>query len=401
MALNDRFRIDELLKKGSKAIKRDYSDGIVVRKKDGKEVNPTSKKIEKPFGEEPIRGKQKNPKIKTDLLEPQEEQNVEQTSFSGETASSLERPYYTESELEKALDIKVDELINKPRESRGQFVRLDKLIEQKEINQNLSQQIKDLTQERDAALNQISTLQTQIDQLIADVAAKTEEVLQRDREFRELQARYQVLLSDFQSSVLKGTKEGIERVSLTAQVRGLGAQKETLASQLTTQKDIVKNLTENIKTLNQQMKNQAQIATQQIEAANQQVKAAQSTASSSANSKKKKIICTELYEQGFMPQFIYEMDDKFGDIVLEHKPEVMYGYWIWATPIVNGLKRNKTFAKFVYNYFVKDWSEYMAYEMGVLPTENRRGRKLHKFGEKFSILIYKLFPNQLKKLSWL
>src|SRR5210317_1304151 len=292
MALNDRFRIDELLKKGSKAIKRDYSDGIVVRKKDGKEVNPTSKKIEKPFGEEPIRCKQKNPKIKTDLLEPQEEQNVEQTSFSGETASSLERPYYTESELEKALDIKVDELINKPRESRGQFVRLDKLIEQKEINQNLSQQIKDLTQERDAALNQISTLQTQIDQLIADVAAKTEEVLQRDREFRELQARYQVLLSDFQSSVLKGTKEGIERVSLTAQVRGLGAQKETLASQLTTQKDIVKNLTENIKTLNQQMKNQAQIATQQIEAANQQVEAAQATASASANSKKKKIIWT-------------------------------------------------------------------------------------------------------------
>ena len=50
------------------------------------------------------------------------------------------------------------------------------------------------------------------------------------------------LLDNFQQSIIKGTKEGIERVSLTAQVRGLQAQKATLKSLLDVQKDLVKTL---------------------------------------------------------------------------------------------------------------------------------------------------------------
>ena len=47
MSLQDRFRIDELVKKGSKAIKADDSKGIVVRKVDGNEVRPFSSKKDK------------------------------------------------------------------------------------------------------------------------------------------------------------------------------------------------------------------------------------------------------------------------------------------------------------------------------------------------------------------
>jgi hypothetical protein len=50
------------------------------------------------------------------------------------------------------------------------------------------------------------------------------------------------LLDNFQQAVIKGTKEGIERVSLTAQVRGLQAQKVTLKQLLDAQKDLVKTL---------------------------------------------------------------------------------------------------------------------------------------------------------------
>ena len=58
--------------------------------------------------------------------------------------------------------------------------------------------------------------------------------------------RFTKLLSDFQQAIIKGTKEGIERVSLTAQVQGLQAQKATLKSLLEVQKDIVAQLTSQV-----------------------------------------------------------------------------------------------------------------------------------------------------------
>ena len=40
MALKDKFRIDELVKKGSTAVRRDTKGQILVNKIDGKEVRP-------------------------------------------------------------------------------------------------------------------------------------------------------------------------------------------------------------------------------------------------------------------------------------------------------------------------------------------------------------------------
>ena len=53
MALTDKFRINELVSKGSKFDRRDSKGRIVVaQRKDGKEVGPTLSKETKPFGEE-------------------------------------------------------------------------------------------------------------------------------------------------------------------------------------------------------------------------------------------------------------------------------------------------------------------------------------------------------------
>ena len=77
MALKDKFRIDELVKKGDKGIRREESKKIVVRKKDGKEVKP-SPKLAKPFGEERIKGKLVKDKLKEDLVYRDDEINPNQ-----------------------------------------------------------------------------------------------------------------------------------------------------------------------------------------------------------------------------------------------------------------------------------------------------------------------------------
>ena len=63
MALTDKFRIDELFKKGSKVERRDSSNRILVQRKDGKEVKPKIVKEEKPFGTSVIKSKKQRPKI--------------------------------------------------------------------------------------------------------------------------------------------------------------------------------------------------------------------------------------------------------------------------------------------------------------------------------------------------
>jgi len=390
MSLQDKFRIDELLKKGSKAIEEQSSKGIVVRRLDGKEVKPKSKKVESPFGQEPIRGKQSNPKIKTDLLEPDTITNEEQTSFSGETVSNIERPYYDEEQLKKAVDIAIDELIGEKQEIQGKFIRLEKYEELKKSNRDLSKQLRDVSKERDDALGLVNDLQTQIEDLTNQLIAKTSEVIQRDEQFKELQARYEVLLDDFQSAILKGTREGIERVSLTAQVTGLGAQKETLASQLTTQKDIVENLTENIKTLNGVITANQKVAEEQIRAANQRTIQAQNTATAAANSKKKKIICNELYHQGYLPQHIWDADERWGDKRFVTDPKLVIGYQMWARKVVEFMRRKPQYTPIIY-FLCKPWTEWMAYDLGVLPKNNLRGQFTQWVGRYFSYMVYDLY----------
>jgi hypothetical protein len=129
MSLDERFRIDELLKKGSMAIQRDVADGIVVRRVDNKEVKPVTTQTEKPFGTEPIREVQSEAKLKSDLGTPLVKQNTEQTSFAGETSAYLEKPYYDSEQLEKAKDIKVDELIKPKTEQRDRYIKYVKYQE--------------------------------------------------------------------------------------------------------------------------------------------------------------------------------------------------------------------------------------------------------------------------------
>ena len=231
--------------------------------------------------------------------------------------------------------------------------------------------------------NENLSLQSQIDDLTGRLEAAEERLVAAQLEFDSLLGRYETLLADFQNAVIKGTKEGIERVSLTAQVRGLGAQKETLASQLDSEKEIVKTLQETIRT-------NTQIAKQQIEAANQQVKAAQATASTAANSKKKKIICNELYHQGYLPQHIWDADERWGDKRFVTDPKLVIGYQMWARKVVEFMRRKPQYTPIIY-FLCKPWTEWMAYDLGVLPKNNLRGQFTQWVGRYFSYMVYDLY----------
>ena len=228
MALTDKFRIDELFKKGSKVERRDSAGRISVRRVDGKEVNSQTSKEKKPFGEEVIKSNNKDPKFKSELNDVVTTPNEEQTSFSGESTGYVEKPKYNEEELKKAVDTKVDELIKEKRPKRGPYILKSKYDDLRKKYEDALEQIADLRRQLSEANAEIQRLQGVIQQLEVETDSAKLQQAAAENELQAANQRYITLLSDFQQAITKGTKEAIERVSLEAQVRGLQAQKETL-----------------------------------------------------------------------------------------------------------------------------------------------------------------------------
>ena len=144
----------------------------------------------------------------------------------------LETPKYIESELVKAIDIVVDELISPPPKKSPPAVPLQTYLD---LETAYSASVNEVEDYKDKYFTTLSDL---------DLANQTIELLNQSLDACEIQkavaenqadtinSRYISLLGDFQSAIQKAIQEAIERVSLTAQVRGLQAQKESLKSQL-------------------------------------------------------------------------------------------------------------------------------------------------------------------------
>ena len=113
------------------------------------------------------------------------------------------------------------------------------------------------------------------------------------------------------------------------------------------------------------------------------------------------VICTELYRQGFMSEEIRSADQKYGEIILSSRPEVMEGYHFWALPIVEIMKKSRAFTSIVW-LVAKPWSEQMAYEMGYLKRGNVFGKILMEVGILFSGLVGKalLWKRSREKKNW-
>ena len=211
MAIDNQFRINELMVSGSRAIiSKDSISGthtfvqgskqIVLGKSEGGDAPYTHIKGER----------------------------------DGEIFGRVEKPKYDEEQLKKAIDVDVDELISPPPKPKPDVVprKLYEDLRKQYRNQvSLNSELQSIITELRA---DIASLQAEIEALRIQVDVAKQQQAAAENQAQITNEKYQGLLQDFSSAIIKGTREGIERVSLTAQVEGLQAQKESLRQLLAT-----------------------------------------------------------------------------------------------------------------------------------------------------------------------
>ena len=160
----------------------------------------------------------------------------------GELTNYIEKPKYDEEQLKKAVDTEIDELILPPLPPDPEVVPkevYDDLLEK--YNQAIADlgkannRIRELEAQVASLQGQVQALQTQLD------AARVAQAI-AENQAQQTNIKYADLLSKFSTAIIKSTKEGIQRVSLNAQVEGLTAQKDTLREQIVQLRQIVASL---------------------------------------------------------------------------------------------------------------------------------------------------------------
>jgi hypothetical protein len=226
MAIDNQFRIDELISKGSRAIvSKDEVTGNHTFTVGSKEI------VNTPY-----------PHIKGER--------------DGELTGRIEKPKYNEEELVKAVDTVVDELILPPKKEQPDVVP-----------KQLYDDLRRLYDERGVRINELEAKVLELESIIAELRALIESLqieldaakLQQtvaENQSQQINEQYVALLQDFSQAVIKSTKEGIERVSLKAQTEGLIAQKESLRNQIQALNNIVKALQGQIAVQQQQIEAQ-------------------------------------------------------------------------------------------------------------------------------------------------
>lgn len=118
-----------------------------------------------------------------------------------------------------------------------------------------------------------------------------------------------------------------------------------------------------------------------------------------------KIICTKLYELGYLPREIYELDQEFGKLLVEKSPDTYYGYIAWAQTVVDWMEGNGPQCMFwirdsekrkqaqVYlstkwaREIATPWASHMAYLMGNENEKNVAGKVLMAVGKPICKVI--------------
>ena len=72
-----------------------------------------------------------------------------------------------------------------------------------------------------------------------------------------------------------------------------------------------------------------------------------------------KMICGELYRQGYMSMGVYMADQQFGAKLAIIDPDAQFGYRLWARPMVSRMRKSKKFTRFV-ALFAMPWARHIA-----------------------------------------
>ena len=86
-----------------------------------------------------------------------------------------------------------------------------------------------------------------------------------------------------------------------------------------------------------------------------------------------KVICTELYRQGLLPEGIYRSDQLYGRTIVS--PAALKVYHLWGEPTARLMQKSPLVTAIV-RPLATAWAEHMAYEMGLTESDNMLGRIL-------------------------
>lgn len=216
MALDNKFRVSELLQSGSRAIISE---------------DPISKTHTFVDGSTTI--------VSQSATEPYEYIEGER---DGELTNYIEKPKYDETQLKKAVDTVIDELIVPPLPPSPPVVPkpvYDDLLER------YNQAIADLAEANNTIRNlqaQVAQLQGQIQSLLSQLDAAQVARAIAENQLQQQATAFGDLTAKFSQAIIKATKEASARVSLEAQKEGLTAQKDTLREQILQLRQLVASL---------------------------------------------------------------------------------------------------------------------------------------------------------------
>lgn len=309
--------------------------------------------------------------------------------FSGSIAEDgiisgqLVKPKYNEEELLKSIDTTIIELLPPDTPLLEPTILASAYDEAIQTVEDLTTQIIELNSSVLDLSSKVQALELVSESLRIEMDAKDLLLAVSQNQTQQATAKVESSISDLQTAIQKATAESIQRVSLAARNTSLLQENAVLNEQLTGAQSQIVNLNQTINNLNSQL-NTNQTAL--IQANN-------------ANTKKKKIICNELYNQGFLPQNIWDADERYGELMWNVDRKLVIGYNMWAKGVVDFMKRKPKYTKYIY-FMVKPWTEHMAYEIGVLPKDNWIGKMIHKIGKQYSYYVYDKYFSKRKSLVW-
>ena len=112
---------------------------------------------------------------------------------------------------------------------------------------------------------------------------------------------------------------------------------------------------------------------------------------------KNKIICEELFRQGYLPFEYYIADERWGDMMFVKDPRLVVGYMMWARHIVDLMKKYPMVTGIFYHTLSKYWCAWMADQMGVKVKQKHIwiGKLIHNiFGYGLSYFVYDNFGGE-------
>ena len=319
--------------------------------------------------------------------------------FSGSVADDgvisgkLTKPKYNVDEVLKSLDTNIVELIPIEAPELPPTILLSAYDDANNLIAELTSQIEYLNKAVLESNSKVRELEIISQSLLIELDSKDLLLAVSQNQTQQATSKVQSSVVDLQNSIQKATAESIQRVSLFARNDLLDKQIIALNEQLGNAQGQIINLNNTINQLNIQLNNASAQANQA------QTQAAAANTAAVQQSKKKKIICNELYNQGFLPQHIWNADEIYGEMMYEKDPRLVLGYMMWARNVVKYMKVKPQNTKWIY-MMVKPWTEHMAYEVGILPKGNWIGKLIHNVGKQYCYYVYDKQMSKRNKLSW-